>query len=119
MPVVNLTKDQGLNISISSIASFLGVLGVVWVVIQPVIIQSVSASLADDIKKTVKSEVAPISAGFTVLLQQQILQTQREIAQLERLRNADPQSWTSEQATALVDAYSRLSAQKMALEALQ
>jgi hypothetical protein len=116
---MKLSTEQGTNISLSSIISAATVLGVVWMFVKPALMANVSVALADDIKGTVKREVAPISAGFTVLLQQQILQTQREIAQLERQRNANFQTWTSEQATTLVDAYSRLEAQKMALEALR
>jgi hypothetical protein len=112
-------KQHGINISLSTIISTATVLGIVWAVGEPWLMGQVSVALAQDIKETVKSEVAPIQAGFRVLIQQQISGLRRDIAELERLRAANPQVWTAEQARDLVDKQEQLAAQLMALEALK
>jgi hypothetical protein len=112
-------KQHGVNISLSTIISTATVLGIVWAVGEPWLMSEVSVALAQDIQETVKQEVAPIQAGFRVLIQQQISGLRREIAELERVKTAAPQEWTAQQARDLVDKQEQLAAQIMALQALQ
>lgn len=113
-----LTKEQGVNISLSFVTSLCGVLGVLWLFIRPVLMADISVALAQDIRKNVQREVAPLAAGFVVIIQSNITRLRKDIAQLERVRNADPQGWGEQQANELVDKQRELEAQVMALEAL-
>jgi hypothetical protein len=119
---MRLTKDQTVSVSLSAIVSLITVGAVVWAGAKPLVTKAVAGEIKDEmrqeIKSTVQSEVEPIKVAQTVLLEQQVLQTQKMIAQLERLRAADPTQWTAQQANDLVDLRSQLEAQQSALFAL-
>jgi hypothetical protein len=120
---VKLTKEQGFNVSLSAIVSLIVVGSSVWVVARPAITSAVAGELKEEmreeIQSTVQTEVAPIKGAQVILLEQQVVQTQKQIAQLERIRAADPSTWSAQQANELVDARAQLEAQQRALSALR
>lgn len=120
---MRLTKQQTFNVSLSAIVSLIVVGSSAWVIARPAISDAVANELKEDmnreIKATVQEEVAPLKTAQMVLLDQQIRQTQRQIAQLERIRAADPTLWTEQQANELVDLRTQLQAQQRALSALR
>lgn len=103
-------------------ASFIAVAAASWVLVKPALMAQVAVELKDSIDRSVensvKKHVEPLSNGFKVIIQQRILELQRDIAELERLSAANPQAFTRDQARELVDKRSQLAAQLMALEAL-
>ena len=113
---MKITKDAGVPALLASLVSFVTLLGILWFIVKPIVAASIGEALADDIKATVQREVAPIRGGFDVLLTQQIIQTQKAIALLERkgLTNL-----TAEETTQLVDLRAQLEAQQMALRELR
>jgi hypothetical protein len=120
---VKLTREQGFNISLSAIVSLIVVGSSAWMIARPVITHAVADELKtemrDEIQSTVQDEVAPIKTAQVILLEQQVVQSQRQIAQLERIRAADPSTWSAQQANELVDARAQLEAQQRALSALR
>jgi sensor domain CHASE-containing protein len=116
---VRISKETGLPALLASVVTMIPVLGVVWFVVQPFLKNSISVALADEIKQAVQQEVTPIKGGISVIIMSNIVKLKKEIAQLERLRAADPAKWTAEQADQLVDKYNELEAQQMALMALK
>jgi hypothetical protein len=120
---VKLTKDQTFSVSLSAVVSLIAVSAFLWAIAKPVITDAVAGELKDDmraeIQETVQREVAPIMTAQMVLLEQQVVQTQKQIAQLERIRAANTVEWTAQQANELVDARAQLEAQQRALSALR
>lgn len=120
---LKLTKEQGFNVSLSAIVSLIVVGSSAWVIARPAITDAVAselkAEMRAEIQETVQAEVAPMKAAQVVLLEQQVVQTQKQIAQLERVRAADPAAWAAQQANDLVDARAQLEAQQRALTALR
>jgi hypothetical protein len=120
---LRLTKDQTFSISLSAIVSLIAVGSFAWLIARPLIADAVASELKDEmrdeIQSTVQAEVAPIKTAQVILLEQQIVQTQKQIAQLERVRAAAPGEWTAQQANELVDSRAQLEAQQRALSALR
>lgn len=90
-----------------------------WTLARPWIVSSVSAAMADDLHTMVQDEVGPLKQGFQVIIAQNVLNLRKQIAQLERVRAANPQEWTAEQANELVELQSQLAAQERAMRALR
>lgn len=113
---MKISKDQSVQALIATIVSCITLLGVVWAFVKPAIADSLRESLKGEIKASVKEEVAPIRGGFDVLLSQQIIQTSKAIALLERkgITNLTP-----EETTQLVDLRAQLEAQRDALQELR
>lgn len=117
--LVKITKETGLPALLASFVTMIPILGIAWLVFEPFLKSSVSVALADDIKTTVQREVAPISGGFKVLISANIAKLKKDVAQLERLRAADPTKWTEQQANDLVEKNLELEAQQIALALLK
>lgn len=115
---MKISKDQGIGAALSVIVSLGAAISVLWFVLQPLLISSISTAMAQDIKEIVREETTPLKGGFTVIIQQTILRLQREIAQLERKQRM-PEGLTADETNTLVDLRSQLEAQRAALEALK
>lgn len=113
---MRISKEAGIPALIATGASLVTLLGIMWVLVKPAIADSVFEALKGDIKRSVQEEVGPIRGGFDVLLSQQIIQTQKAIALLERKGITN---LTAEETTQLVDLRAQLSAQQMALQELR
>lgn len=115
---MKITKDQSISALLSTIVSMAGAIGVIWLVVKPLLVDSIGVAMAQETTEIVKAEVSPLKAAFSVTIQQTILRLQKEIAQLERKqRTAD--GLTAEETNTLVDLRAQLQAQEMALEALR
>ena len=114
---MKIDKSQGWGAVLSVAASLVVVVPAIWFVIQPLLLSSLNTAMAQETREIVKAEVAPLSAGFTVIIQQNILRLRKEIAQLER-RQRLPEGLTREETDTLVDLRSQLEAQQMALAEL-
>jgi len=115
---VTTGKEHGINISASVLVSWVGLAGFVWLFAEPLFVTTMSAALADDIKQTVATAVAPINGAFIALLQRDINKTTREIAALE-YRKTRTSNWTSEDATYLADKELELKALEAAKKSLE
>lgn len=113
---MKISKDAGIPALLASLVSFTVLLGITWGLVKPTISTAVAAELTDEISKAVDNKIAPLKGGFDVLLTQQIFQTQREIAQLERLGSTN---LTVEQTNRLVELRAQLEAQQRALQELR
>lgn len=108
-------KERGIRIGVNQIVTYATLIPIFWFVAQPLIVDA----LAEDIKKTVQTEVAPINNAFVALLQRDINRTKREIAILEYERNNDSEAWTQAKAEELADKKIELSSLEDAKKALQ
>ena len=115
---MKVTKDQGINISLAAVLSWLPLIPVFWFLVKPVLVTAVSEAVAGDIQQQVASEVEPINNAFVALLQRDINSTKKEIATLE-FRERQGDDWTEEDAAMLADMEIQLDALKEAKDALQ
>lgn len=113
---MKIDKSTGIPALLASLVSFCAIMAIMWGFVRPVISTAVAGELTDDIERAVDNKIAPIKGGFDVLLTQQIVQTQRDIAQLERrgLTNL-----TEEETDRLVQLRAQLEAQQRALMELR
>lgn len=114
---MKIDKGQGIGALLSTIVSVAAVVPIVWFVVQPLLLSSISTAMAQDTREIVKEEIAPLSQGFRVIIQQQILRLQKEIAQLERKQRTN-EGLTADETNHLVDLRAELAAQQMALAEL-
>lgn len=91
-------KQHGINISISTVATLIPVLGVVWFFVQPALVGSVSEAVASEFDTQIKQQTAPIQGAFKVLLLSEINSLKKEIAQLEFKEEHEPDEWTADDA---------------------
>ncbi|MCK5607403.1 hypothetical protein KAR91_36300 [Candidatus Pacearchaeota archaeon] len=106
-----ITRDQGFRMTLTAVLSYLPLIPIFWFLVKPILIEAVSAAVADDIQAQVKEGVRPMNSAFKILLQQQIDTKKREIAAFEDKRQFRSSAWTSKDAEDLVDC-------KIELEAL-
>lgn len=111
-------KEHGINISASVIVSWITIGAFMWLFAKPLLVNSVSAALADEIKQTVANEIAPLNGAFVALLQRDMNTTKKEIAAL-KFRQRSEQDWRVADAKELVEKEIELEALKAAKEALQ
>jgi len=111
-------KEHSINISTSVIISWLTIGGFAWLFAEPLLVNAVSAALADDIKQTVDESVAPINGAFIALLVRDINNTKREIAALN-FRKDHRQDWTAKDAGHLADLEIDLAALEAAKKSLE
>lgn len=107
-------KDRAGRIGINQLVTYLGLVPIFWFVIQPILVNA----LADDIKKTVATEVAPINNAFVALLQRDINEVKIEIASLEFRQNQEG-DWTEQDSKYLAGKEIELAALEEAKAALQ
>lgn len=108
-------KERGIRIGINQIVTYATLVPIFWFVAQPLIVNA----LAEDIKQTVQTEVAPLNSAFVALLRSNIANTRRKIAQLEFRRDNPPANdWSSLDAEELVNLKIDLSSSQAAVAAL-
>lgn len=78
-------KTHGINISISTVATLIPVLGFLWLFIQPALVDAV----ADDLDKMIETKQAPVQSAFKALLSSEIAKLRKEIARLEHQSHTD------------------------------
>lgn len=112
------SKQHSISISTSVILSWIGIATFAWLFAEPLLMQTVSVALAEDLKQMVAAEVAPINGAFVALLQRDINATKREIASLE-YRQRRNENWMSADAEYLADKEIELDALVEAKAALE
>lgn len=103
-----ISKEEQKSIGLSALASVVAmcaVLGPVgWYLIKPVLVTSVSTSMAEDLDDTIgeklDAKLMPLNAGFKAVLQQNIASLRRQIADMEYREANDPE-WTAQDAGSL------------------
>lgn len=109
-------KEAAGRIGVNQIITYVGLVPIFWFIIQPILVDA----LAEDIKQTVQTEVAPINNAFVALLQRDINATVKDIAAMEFRRDNPPQEdWTAADAQDLADLKIGLAALEEAKTALQ
>ena len=115
--MARISKDQGINISLSTVATLVVIVPAIWFVLQPILVSSVGTALAQETREIVKEEIAPVINSFEVLLQRDITNLRIQIARME-FRQGQNTDWTQEDAELLVTMRIELNALEMALEEL-
>ena len=111
-------QEQSKVIGVQTLVTWIPLVPILWFVVQPILVTSVSEAMAEDIQQTVKQSVEPVNNAFQVLLILNINEIRKEIAALEfRQRAAD--DWTAEDADNLADLNIELEALRDALETLR
>lgn len=110
--------NRGVNITLSALLAWLPAIPMFWYVIQPVLVNSVSAAMTGEIKIQVQEEVLPMQQAFIVLIRRDIASLRRQIAELEYQRDNQASEWRAEDAKNLVDLYLELESSQTALKAL-
>lgn len=105
-------KQHGINISISTIATLIPVLGFLWLFIQPALVDAV----ASDLDEVIEAKQAPVQSAFKALLSSEIAKLRKEIARLEHYQN-DP-NWNEDDAEYLAELKIELDALKEAYQEL-
>lgn len=108
------------EITISTIASFIvsmaAIIPILWFVGKPLI----SNALAEDIQKTVQTEIKPLNNAFIALMRKDVSQLRKQIAAMEYRRDNPPDDdWTQEDAERLVELREELEATQSAIAALK
>ena len=116
---MKITKEQGVQISIATLAAWIPVIPVLWFVVKPILVTAVSTAMASDIQGQIKQEVAPINSAFSILIKRDIKLLRKEIAGMEWRRDNDRSNWTATDADDLVDLKIDLEAAKAALAGLR
>lgn len=107
-------KKQGINISVSTVATLLPVLAVVWFFVQPALVTAIAA----DLDKMIVEKQEPIQNAFASLLSSEIRKLKRLIAELEFKQQHRPDMWTADDAELLADCRIELEDLQNAKEAL-
>ena len=110
-------KEQGISISIATVATWIPLIPLLWFVGKPIIVSSVSEAMAEDVEQTVQAQVAPVKGGLGALIQININKIKKEIAGL-KFRQSQP-GWTAKDADDLAELEIELDGLKQAYEALQ
>ena len=116
-----VTKEQGISISISTVASFVTVVGALWLFGEPWLVGRMSTAMAGEIQETVSKSVEPIHAALEVLVQRDVKTIREEIAEMEYHRDnaTDEDPWTRQDRRDLVELKTELEAFEKAAEALE
>ena len=116
-----VTKEQGISISISTVASFVTVVGALWLFGEPWLVGRMSTAMAGEIQETVSKSVEPIHAALEVLVQRDVKTIREEIAEMKYHRDnaTEDDPWTRQDRRDLVELETELEAFEKAAEALE
>ena len=99
-------KQQGINISLSTVATLIPVLAFLWLFIQPALVDAV----ADDLDEMIEAKQKPVQLAFKTLLRSEINELKKQIARMEV--HSEDDDWTEDDAELLAEL-------KIELEAMQ
>jgi len=105
-------KEHGINISLSTVATLIPVLALVWFFVQPALVSSVSTAVAGEFDDQIRQQTAPIQGAFKVIIKGDIDKIKRMIARLEYEEEHHAEDWSADDADHLADL-------KIELEALE
>lgn len=114
-----ITRAQGFRMTLTVIASYLPLVPVFWFLVKPVLVSSVSVAIAEDVQNQVEQGIAPMNSAFKILLQMDIDEKKREIADMEYKKRNDNGDWTAKDATDLANCKITLDALVAARKELQ
>jgi hypothetical protein len=115
---INMTKDQGITVSVSTLASIAATLGSIWLFAAPI----AETALAGEIEKQLEQKIKPIQDANIITITATVRNLQNAIIALEFKRDmcgASPDCWTVRDAGDLQAARNDLSAAQAALTALK
>lgn len=113
-------RERGIRIGINQVVTYATLIPLFWFVAQPILVEALAEDIKDTVNQEVKKEVAPLNTAFIALLQTNIANTKRKIAQLEYKRDNPPDNdWTAQDAEELVNLEIQLASNEEALDALQ
>jgi hypothetical protein len=117
---INVTKDEGIRISVAAVLSWIPLIPVFWFIVKPILVTAVSEAMAGDVAMQIQKEAAPIKGAFSVLILRDISYLRKEIAGMEFLRDNPPaDDWTADDAEDLVDLQLELESMQSALTELR
>jgi len=90
-------KEQGINISLNTVATLLPVLAVVWFLLKPAIIEAI----AEDLDEQIAEQSQPLQSAFKVILRAEIADIIESIAMLEYREEHESDTWLAEHARLL------------------
>ena len=118
--MAQITKQDGVNISLGAVLAWLPLIPVFWFIAKPILVSAVSDAVAEDIEQQISKQIAPLNGAFIALLQTEVATLKRQIAAKEFKRdNPPPGDWTSLDAQELVNDKLALKAAEDALVALK
>ena len=90
-------KEHGISISLNTVATFVPLLGIVWFLLKPAMIEAI----AEDIDEQIEKQAQPLENAFKVLLRAEINDIQGSIDLLEFREEHEPDTWLEEHARLL------------------
>ncbi len=112
-------KETGLNVSLSSVVSIATLGGMMWFILQPLMVSQISTAMAGEIETTIDEKTRPIIGAFEAILQSDINRLKRVIARLEYKEEHDSEEWTEADADRLSDSRIELEAFQEALREIK
>ena len=96
-------KEHGINISLSTVGTLIPVLAIIWLIVKPALLVSISEAVADDMQTMIVAQTAPLQGAFKTIIKSDIEKLKRAISRLEYKERHNPSQWTPEDADALTD----------------
>ena len=96
-------KEQGVTISLSTVATLIPVLAFVWFIVQPVLLSNISTAMADDIQQKMNAHSKPMESAFKVIIKADIDKLKKSIALLEWRRDHEEETFLEEHAELLAE----------------
>lgn len=116
--MMSSVKEHGVNISLSTVATLIPVLTVIWFIIQPALLASVITAVQADITMQVKAQTAPLQSAFKSIILADMNKLKRAIAALEFRQRRNGPDWTSNDAVDLTELRIELNALQEAYKQL-
>jgi len=107
-------KEHGINISLNTVITLVPVLGIMWFLLKPAMIEAI----ADDIDEQIAEQSAPLQNAFKVILKAEINEIKLSISMLEFREEHESSTWLVEHAELLAKRKIELSAYEEAYDEL-
>jgi len=91
-------KEHGINISLNTVITLIPVLGIMWFLLKPAMIEAI----AEDIDEQIAKQSQPLQNAFKVILRAEIDDIKTSIAMLEFREEHEAGTWLEEHAKLLV-----------------
>jgi hypothetical protein len=108
--------DKAIHFSINSLISVASAVGIVWFIVQPVLISQIGDALGSEIDDKIQDQQRPIENAFASLLKSEITKLRIQIARMET--HIGDEDWTEDDAELLASLHIELEALLSALEEL-